>query len=119
MFNQVINLVVIAHQWKIIHGVHNNTLVLRSVFCHSPEARFQNVISIQKRLFSSWFHPDFILERKRFYCNYYSKCQFFTYNFIKELCDRCCIIKISGQFFIILFFLCRGLQGHGLSKWTH
>lgn len=100
MFNQVINLVVIAHQWKIIHGVHNNTLVLRSVFCHSPEARFQNVISIQKRLFSSWFHPDFILEARDFTTVIIATASSLA---LKDLCDRCCIVKISGQFFVILF----------------
>ena len=38
LIDQLIHVVVLAHQWKIVHGIHNNTLVLRSVFCYSPKA---------------------------------------------------------------------------------
>ena len=53
-----------THQWKVIHRVYNNSLVLWCVFCYPPKAWLQNMIPIEKRLLSCWFHPNFILKMK-------------------------------------------------------
>lgn len=53
-----------THQRDICHGVHDNSLVLRSVFSDSPKSRFQHMVPIQEGLLCSRFYPHFILEEK-------------------------------------------------------
>ena len=53
-----------THQWKVIHRVYNNSLVLWCVFCYPPKARLQNAIPMEKRLLSCRLHPDFRLKMK-------------------------------------------------------
>lgn len=48
-------------QRDICHGVHDNSLVLRSVFSDSPKSRFQHMVPIQEGLLCSRFYPHFIL----------------------------------------------------------
>ena len=70
-----------THQWKVIHRVYNNSLLLWCVFCYPPKARLQDVIPIEKRLLSCWLHPDFRLEMK----NIHQTLKLITFQCIKTI----------------------------------
>lgn len=48
-------------QSQVIHGKHNNTLILSSVFRYSAQARFWYVIAIKKLLLKRRLDPNLIL----------------------------------------------------------
>lgn len=50
-----------THQRDVCHGVHHNSLVLRSIFSDSTKSRFQHMVPIQEGLLCSRFYPHFIL----------------------------------------------------------
>lgn len=52
-----------SHQRYIRHWIHHHSLVLRCVFCDSPQTGFHDVISIQEWLLWSRLHPHLKLQR--------------------------------------------------------
>lgn len=48
-------------QRDVSHGIHHHSLILRSIFCDSSQARLQHMVPIQERLLCSRLDPHFIL----------------------------------------------------------
>lgn len=48
-------------QRYVVHRVHHDALMLWRIFRYPTQTRLGNVIAIQKRLFTRWFQPDFVL----------------------------------------------------------
>ena len=47
-------------EWDIRYAENNDSGICWCVFCNSCEVAFKNVISVEERLFTVWFHPDLV-----------------------------------------------------------
>lgn len=51
-----------TYQWHIAHRVNYNALIFGRTLSDTSQTWFQHIVSVQHLLFSSRFHPNFILK---------------------------------------------------------